>query len=204
MRIAWYVFFVVLIAFVFLYAWYLPANNTQQLVLDLPVNGVSKSIAVTNDMKIDQEITLEQSANSIELPMRVGQPGGSRTIHLAVLKDNTIIAAQEQPISSDVLFVLPGTGVSGDVVLEFTFSRIEKGGDIAIATAFGKYANLSGMVTQYTLQGSQWKLLDTRHGNIGLTLYHIPPKNHPFAMLKSAVVPMIGIIILIMLCVKNL
>ncbi|MCE9642736.1 MAG: hypothetical protein K8Q97_00265 [Candidatus Andersenbacteria bacterium] len=204
MRSAWYVFFVVLIVFVFLYAWYLPANNTKQLILDLPANGVSKSIAVTNDTKIDQEITLEQSANSIELPVYIGQPSESGIIHLTVLKDSKVITQQDQYISSDVIFALPGSGISGDITLEFVFSGIEKTRDIALATAFGKYANLSGTVTQYALQGSQWKVLDTRHGNIALTLYHDPQKNHVLAMLKSSVVPIIGIIVLIILCAKNL
>ncbi len=204
MRIAWYVCFITLIVFVFLYAWYLPANNAKQLILDLPANGISKSIAVTNDTKIVQEIRLEQSANSIELPLCVGQPSAPGMIHLTVLKDSKVITGQDQYIEPDIVFALPGAGISGDVTLEFVFSGIEKNSDIAIPTAFGKYANLSGTVTQYVLQGNQWKSVDTRNGNIALTLYHIPPKNHVFAMVESFIVPMIGIIVFIILCAKNL
>ena len=199
-----YLLLLLVIVFVFLYAWYLPANNTKQLILDLPANGVSKSIAVTNDTKIGQEITLEQSANSIELPVYIGQPSESGIIHLTVLKDSKVITQQDQYISSDVIFALPGSGISGDITLEFVFSGIEKSSDITIATAFGKYANLSGTVVQYASQGSNWKLIDTRNGNISLTFYYNPPKNHVLAILKSSVVPIIGIMVFIILCARNL
>ena len=189
MQKVWYVILGSTLLFVFLYSWYLPVNNLRQLVLNLPANGIGKSIAVTNDAKIDQEITLQQSVNSIELSVHGGQSGGAGTVHLTILKDNKVITKQDQPVSQDVVFALPGAGISGDVVLEYTFSGIEKDSNLTIATAFGKYANLSGMVRQYVLQDSSWKVTDARHGNVELSLYNNPPKNHVFAALQIFALP---------------
>lgn len=202
MKKVWYVLLISTLVFVFLYAWYLPANNARQLVLDLPANGTSKQIVISNDVKIEQVVTLAHDANAIILPLESGIYPGSGIIHLRILKNQDVVTTQEKAIASnqhgEIAFEFFSTPMLADTAytVEISFSNIASNAHIRIATAFGKYANLSGIVNQYVLQDSVWKLTDIRHGNIALSFYNNPPNNHVFAALKIFVLPGFVLIVL--------
>ncbi|MEO6077512.1 MAG: hypothetical protein ABIP54_01885, partial [Candidatus Andersenbacteria bacterium] len=89
-------------------------------------------------------------------------------------------------------------------ILEFSFSGINPSDTISLATAFGKYANLQETVTQYQFQNNSLKQTDTRHGNISLTVYYNPSKNHFLSALKIFILPVIIILILMMWATKKI
>ncbi|MEO6077427.1 MAG: hypothetical protein ABIP54_01430, partial [Candidatus Andersenbacteria bacterium] len=84
------------LVFIALYAWFLPSNNATQVVLDMPANGISKAISITDDAKIGQTIHLTSNANTLIVPFESKNTISGGVVHLSVFTENHVLVFKTQ------------------------------------------------------------------------------------------------------------
>ncbi|HSX25309.1 MAG TPA: hypothetical protein VLG69_05060 [Candidatus Andersenbacteria bacterium] len=202
------------LAFLFAYSWYLPANHFDQLVLDLSTDTAKPGILLSDALRIEQSFVVAKDSNQIIIPLQIHNYAGEGVMHIGIKRTDTnaSVATNQEEIKNnqdgDVTFNFSHIAFipSQQYIAILSFSGVQEQDNIRIPYAFGKYSNLSGTVNQYLYKNNNWKLRDTRHGNIAVQFYYSPQENNLALALKTFILPAIAICILfswIMFKLKN-
>ena len=192
-----------LLIFLFLYSWYLPENHATSLVLDLSTNTTQPGILLSDSIKIEQSFLLDKNSNRITIPLQLAHYTDSGIVQLEIRRTDTnaVIATNQAEIKNsengEIQFNFPHLSLASQVpyIAQLSFSSIREQDAIRLPYAFGKYANLSGTVTQYTLKNTHWKQTDVRHGNIAMQFYSSPQETNLLLAFKAFALPAIALII---------
>ncbi len=192
------------LVFLFLYSWYLPANHATSLILDLRTDTKRPGIVLSDTVRIEQSFILEKNSNQIVIPLQLQQSTGNGVIHIDVRSadSNELVATNQAEIKNNqngnILFDLNRNVLLANTayIAQLSFSGLQENDNVRLPYAFGKYANLSGLVTQYRLKDTIWKQTDTRHGNIAMQFYFAPQESNLVLALKTFAFPSILIFIL--------
>lgn len=157
------------ILFACCYIWFSPGHRASVLVLNLATDESRQGLPLSDNRTIEQIIHLQKQVNDIVVPIQLNN------VHSGTI----ILSINEMQIRADVVSLAYGQAnfrlsqplvADRDYTVRITSSGVSADSPLYIPYAFGKYANLSGIVNQF-IDGKQ---IDTRHGNIAMQFYENP------------------------------